>query len=176
MFSNNEQHEHLRRRRLDVLEESVRVAGRRHSQSAVASFADAALSPRRHCNAPNPAPSDGFTPGGATDLVGRLVAEKLSERFVEQVVVDNPARRERHHRRAAVGMRAARRPHAARFGIVDQYRRQLYTRGELRCAARLQPVAIVATLLYVMVIYPSIAVRTVAELVAYAKPRAAKSS
>jgi tripartite-type tricarboxylate transporter receptor subunit TctC len=30
-----------------------------------------------------------FTPGGATDIVTRIVAQKLSEQFVRQVVVDN---------------------------------------------------------------------------------------
>src|SRR5476649_2279341 len=33
----------------------------------------------------------GFTPGGSTDLVGRLVAAKLSERLGQQVVIDNRA-------------------------------------------------------------------------------------
>ena len=31
----------------------------------------------------------GFTPGGSTDLVGRLIGSKLAERLGQQVVIDN---------------------------------------------------------------------------------------
>jgi tripartite-type tricarboxylate transporter receptor subunit TctC len=118
----------------------------------------------------------GFTPGGATDLVGRLVADKLSERFQQQVVVDN--------RPGASGIIAAR--------IVGGSQPDGYTLlisgssisivGSLLKEARfdvqrdLQPLALVATSPYVLVAHPSTGVKTVSELIAYAKTRTGKIS
>ena len=118
----------------------------------------------------------GFPPGGATDLVGRLLADKLAERLGQQVVVDN--------RSGASGIVGAR--------IVATSQPDGYTVllsgssisivGSLLKEARfdvqrdLQPLAMVATSAYVLVAHPSIGVKTVPELIAYAKPRAGKLS
>jgi tripartite-type tricarboxylate transporter receptor subunit TctC len=113
----------------------------------------------------------GFTPGGATDLVGRLVAERLSERFGQQVVVDN--------RPGASGIIAARIVGSA---LPDGYTMlisgssisivgSLYTQAKFDVQRDLQPLAMVATTPYVMVTPSSTGVKTVAELIAYAKTR-----
>ncbi len=153
---------------------SVRVAVAA-ALAVCASFADAALSPDVYPQRPIRL-IVGFTPGGATDLVGRLVAEKLSERFGQQVVVDN--------RPGASGIIAARLVGSAQpdghtllvSGSSISIVGSLYTQANFDVQRDLEPVAIVATTPYVMVTHPSIAVRTVAELVAYAKPRAGKIS
>jgi tripartite-type tricarboxylate transporter receptor subunit TctC len=116
----------------------------------------------------------GFPPGGATDLVGRLLADKFAERFGQQVVVDN--------RPGASGIVGAR--------IVGASQPDGYTLlisgssisivGTLLKEARfdvqrdLQPLAMVATSAYVLVAHPSTGVKTVPDLIAYAKPRAGK--
>lgn len=118
----------------------------------------------------------GFTPGGATDLVGRLVAEKLSERIGQQVVVDNRA--------GASGIIAARLVGAAQpdgytliiSGSSISIVGSLYTQANFDVQRDLQPLALVATAPYVMVAHPSMGVKTVSEFVAYAKPRAGKLS
>ena len=118
----------------------------------------------------------GFTPGGATDLVGRLVAEKLSERFAQQVVVDN--------RPGASGIVGARivgdsQPDGHTLLISGS---SISIVGSLLKEARfdvqrdLQPLAMVATSPYILVAHPSTGVKTVPELIAYAKPRAGKLS
>jgi tripartite-type tricarboxylate transporter receptor subunit TctC len=119
----------------------------------------------------------GFTPGGSTDLVGRLVASKLSERLGQQVVVDN--------RPGVSGIIAAQ--------IVSKSQPDGYTllisgssisivgslygpQANFDVQRDLEPLALVATTPYVMVAHPSLGVKTVAELIAYAKPRPGKLS
>ena len=47
-----------------------------------------------------------FPPGGGVDALARVVAQKLSDAFHQQVVVDNRGRRRRHHRHARVAQAA----------------------------------------------------------------------
>jgi tripartite-type tricarboxylate transporter receptor subunit TctC len=118
----------------------------------------------------------GFTPGGATDLVGRLVAERLGERFGQQVVVDN--------RPGASGIIAARLVGSAQpdghtlliSGSSISIVGSLYKQANFDVQRDLEPVAMVATTPYVMVVHPSTAVKSVPELIAFAKARPGKVS
>lgn len=142
-----------------------------------APLAEAAVSPDQYPQPQRPIRLIvGFTPGGATDLVGRLVAEKLSERLGQQVVVDN--------RPGASGIIAARLVGSAQpdghtllvSGSSISIVGSLYTQANFDVQRDLEPLAMVATTPYVLVTHPSIGVKTVPELVAYAKPRAGKIS
>ncbi len=118
----------------------------------------------------------GFTPGGGTDLVGRLIAGKLADRLGQQVVIDNRA--------GASGIIAAEivsksQPDGytllvsgSSISIVGS----LYKDTKFDVQRDLEPLALVATSPYLMVAHPSIGVKTVAELIAYAKPRPGKIS
>ena len=118
----------------------------------------------------------GFTPGGSTDLVGRLVGARLAERLGQQVVIDN--------RPGASGIIAAEivaksQPDGytlliagSSISIVGS----LYKDAKFDVQRDLEPLALVATAPYVMVAHPSIGVKTVQELIAYAKPRPGKIS
>jgi tripartite-type tricarboxylate transporter receptor subunit TctC len=118
----------------------------------------------------------GFTPGGSTDLVGRLIGGKLSERIGQQVVIDN--------RPGASGIIAAEivaksQPDGytlliagSSISIVGS----LYKDTKFDVQRDLEPLALVATSPYVMVAHPSIGVKTVAEFIAYARPRPGKIS
>jgi tripartite-type tricarboxylate transporter receptor subunit TctC len=117
----------------------------------------------------------GFTPGGSTDLVGRLVAARLTERLGQQVVIDN--------RPGASGLIAAEMVSKSQpdgytllvSGASISIAGSLYA-TKFDVQRDLDPLALVATTPYVMVTHPSINVRTVAELVAYAKARPGKIS
>ena len=118
----------------------------------------------------------GFTPGGSTDLVGRLVGAKLSESLGQQVVIDNRA--------GASGIIAAEivaksQPDGytllisgSSISIVGS----LYKDTKFDVQRDLEPLALVATTPYVMVAHPATGVKSVAEFITFAKARPGKIS
>ena len=113
----------------------------------------------------------GNPPGGTTDVIGRLLAQKMGEALGQQVIVDNKA--------GAGGLIAA---EAVAKAQADGYTllmapaqlstyRALYPGTSLNPETDLQPLGLVATTPYVMVVHPSLPVHTLAELIAYAKAR-----
>ena len=118
----------------------------------------------------------GFAPGGSTDLVGRLVGAKLAERLGQQVVVDN--------RPGVSGIIAAELVSRSQpdgytlliSGSSISIVGSLYRSTTFNVQRDLQPLALVATTPYLMVAHPSLGVKTVQGLIAYAKPRPGKIS
>jgi tripartite-type tricarboxylate transporter receptor subunit TctC len=111
-----------------------------------------------------------FPPGGATDIVARLLAQKLAEPLGQPVVVEN--------RGGAGGNlgaeNVARSPpdgHALLLATVGvlAINPSLYARLPYDAATDLAPVALVAAAPVAMVAHPSLPARTVEELVALAK-------
>lgn len=111
----------------------------------------------------------GTPAGGATDVIGRLVAQKMSETLGQPVVVENKA--------GAGGLIAA---DSVAKAPADGYTllmapaqlgtyRALYPGTTLNPETDLQPLGLVATTPYVMVVHPSLPVKSVSELIAYAK-------
>lgn len=118
----------------------------------------------------------GFTPGGSTDLVGRLVAAKLSERLGQQVVVDNRAGAS-----GIIGAEIVAKSQPDGYTLLISGSSisivgSLYSQSKFDVQRDLEPLALVATTPYVMVAHPSIGVKTVSELITYAKARSGKIS
>src|SRR5688572_21184766 len=112
-----------------------------------------------------------FAPGGSTDLLARLVAQKLSERWGQSVLVDNRTGAGGHigaelaARAAPDGytLLVAGAPHA--IGV------SLYRKLGYDLAKDLAPISNLATYPSAIVVHPTLPVRTVKDLVALAKAR-----
>jgi len=115
-----------------------------------------------------------YAPGGATDAIGRPWAEKLSKAFGEQFVVEN-----RGGASGTIGVEAAVRspadgytllltPNSA-IAIIPQLRKVAYDAVD-----DLEPVARVGDIVGGFVVHPSIGVKTMKELIAYAKKNPGK--
>ena len=115
-----------------------------------------------------------YAPGGATDLIGRPWAEKLSQAFGQQFVIDN--------RGGAGGMIGT---EAASKSAGDGYTFLLTPNGPLTVLPNLRqtayvplkdlvPVARVGDLVCGFVIHPSVGVKTFAEMLDYAKKNPGK--
>jgi len=114
----------------------------------------------------------GFAPGGSTDIVARLIAQKMSETIGQQVVVDN--------RTGAGGIIAAeilaKSPpdgHTIFACTTGNFAIQpfLYKTLPFNPDKDLVPVTQTGSLPYIIVVHPSLPVRNVRDFIAFAKAR-----
>jgi len=113
-----------------------------------------------------------FPPGGTSDLLGRLMAERLTTQLGQNVVVENRA--------GAGGLVAA--EHVSKqpgdgytllLGTqpTQIFSKYLYANPPYNPDRDFTPLTTVAAVAYVLVVTPSLPVRDVTELIAYAKAR-----
>jgi tripartite-type tricarboxylate transporter receptor subunit TctC len=114
----------------------------------------------------------GFSPGGSTDVTARILAQKISESWRQQVIVDN--------RPGAGGNIGA---EAVAKAPADGYTLLLATTGVMAINHRLYrslpydalrdfaPVTQIGSLPLILIVHPSLPVRSVKELIALAKAK-----
>jgi tripartite-type tricarboxylate transporter receptor subunit TctC len=110
-----------------------------------------------------------FVPGGGTDVTGRLIAAKLTERWGQQVVVDN-----RTGAAGAIGVEATANAPADGYTIClisASHSVNSATNPALPfdLVKDLQGVSQATSLFYVMYVHPSVPAKTLQEFTAYAK-------
>lgn len=113
----------------------------------------------------------GYPPGGPTDLIARIVSQKLSESWGQQVIVDN--------RPGASGMIGAELTvRAAPDGytllmvpVTYAVTPSLYSKMTYDAARDLAPVAQVAAAPFILVVHPTLPVKTVKDLIALARSK-----
>ena len=113
-----------------------------------------------------------YPPGSGTDIVARMLGQKLAEMWGQQVVVDN-----RPGAGAIVGVDAIAKaaPDGYTIGIADNgplaINPALYPRLPYNPVRDFTPITLVANLPFILVVHPGLPVNNVAELVALAKSR-----
>ena len=111
-----------------------------------------------------------FTPGGNTDVLGRLLGQKLTETWGQQVVIDNRA-----GAGGTVGVDQASKAPADGYTIVMGtfgsvlVANSLYKKLDYDPLRDLAPVVLVSTPPGLLVTHPQVPVKTVQELIAYAR-------
>jgi tripartite-type tricarboxylate transporter receptor subunit TctC len=118
----------------------------------------------------------GFPAGGPTDIVARIVAQALSERIGQQVIVENRPGAGSNVATAAV---IASPPDGYALMIVSPphaINATLYKKLPYNFLEDIAPVAGIADGPNVMEVHPSVPAKTVAELIAYAKANPGKVS
>lgn len=117
-----------------------------------------------------------FPPGGGADVIGRVLAQKLTEQWGQQVVIDNRA--------GAGGNIAAELAAAApadghtiyQFNIANAIAASLYKKLNFDPIKDFSPVTLIATSPFILVVHPSVKAGNVQELIALAKVQPGKLS
>jgi len=112
-----------------------------------------------------------FAPGGATDIVARLIAPKLSEHLGQSVVIDN-----RGGGAATIGMDLVAKAPADghTLGVATltfALNPSLFSKLPYNSERDFLPVSLVSTVPFVLMIHPSVPARSVQQLTALAKAR-----
>ncbi len=116
-----------------------------------------------------------FPPGGSTDILGRAVAQKLSEAWGQQVIIDN-----RGGAGGTIGAElAAKAPHDGYTLMMGHIGTlavnvSLYSKLSYDPLKDFVPVCMVALVPNVLVVNPALPVRNVTELIVYAKANPGK--
>jgi tripartite-type tricarboxylate transporter receptor subunit TctC len=111
-----------------------------------------------------------FPPGGGNDALGRMVADKMSKSIGQQIVVDN-----RGGAGGTIATRAVARSAPDGHTILLAYtgtlaiNPSLYANPGYDPRKDFAPIGLIAGLPSVLVVHPSLPVRSVAELIAFAK-------
>jgi len=116
-----------------------------------------------------------FPPGGSTDIVARIVAQKLGERIGQPVLVEN-----RGGAGGTIGTDAVAK--AAPDGYVLGFASTsthavapaVYAKLPYDAVKDFAPISLVAVTPYLLVVNPKVEVKTLKEFVAYVKPRPGK--
>jgi len=113
-----------------------------------------------------------FSPGGPVDIVGRLTAQKLSDEFAQQVVVDNRAGGGGNIAIEIVA-RSAPDGYTLLMGAngTNAINPSLYPKLAVNPATELVPIGIVASSPMILVVHPSVSAHSTRELIALAKAK-----
>jgi tripartite-type tricarboxylate transporter receptor subunit TctC len=117
-----------------------------------------------------------FAPGGSTDFTARLIAQRLSERFGQQFVVEN-----RSGASTNIATQAVIRASADGYTLLlvtppSAINATLYKDLPFNFLRDIAPIASVLRAPYVMEVNPSVPAKTVPEFIAYAKANPGKIS
>ncbi len=112
-----------------------------------------------------------YPPGGSTDIIGRLMAERLGAALGQTVLVDN-----RPGASAQIGTDAAAKAPADGYTLLmatstNAISHAINPKLPYDFAADFQPVALIAKAGQVLVVHPSLPARTVREFITLAKAR-----
>jgi tripartite-type tricarboxylate transporter receptor subunit TctC len=116
-----------------------------------------------------------FAPGGSTSIVGRVIADKMSELLGEKVVVDN-----RPGAGGTVGTKAVAKSDPDGYTILLGYTGtlaigpSLYKNAGYDPRKDFAPIGLIGNAPNSLVVHPSFPARTVTELIAYAKANPGK--
>ena len=118
----------------------------------------------------------GFAPGGATDVVGRLMAKKIGDALGQPIVIENRAGGSSNIGAELVA-RAA--PDGYTFyvcAITSAINVSLFPKLPFDFAKDFEPVALFANVPNILVVHPSVPAKTVKELIDYARAQPGKLS
>ena len=118
----------------------------------------------------------GFAPGGATDVVGRLMAKKIGDALGQPIIIEN-----RPGGSSNIGAELVARaaPDGYTFyvcAITSAINVSLFPKLPFDFAKDFEPVALFANVPNILVVHPSVPAKTVKELIDYARAQPGKLS